>query len=684
MAPRDYTQEYAILAGRFQRATASATTDEERTRIRALYDQAVSDVALANQREADERRAASPAQRRPLTGMEEAKGPARSFVQGATFGFGEELESLPYAIPGGETAEQARQRIRGEIARYREARPKTAIAAELAGAVAPTILSRGRSLGASAEAGLGARAAAAFGRSPALQGALAGAGYTEGGIPERLAGATVGAAVGKTLGAAVSRGVGAAGRAIERVRQGVRPTGPNVGTTVAARLASEAGVEDLPAVIQNAQTASPETRMMDILGTPGQRAAAGIRLVGGRPGQVVEQTMAERLASAPTRLMRGLESTGRLLENVVQTIDDMITSGNKAARPLYRAFEEAAPKAIPEIDELLSRPFGQQVLARARTIAANEGREFIEPAVASKASGLLSATGEQIMTKAKPATYNPRSLDDIKKAMDAVIYGSKYGSVQAGQGGLGPAEVQSLKNIRRQFVDAVDAAYPDTYAAARQAWAGEYAARAALEDGLDAAKKRVDVNELSKMVRELEPSEREFFRRGYIAQLRQRVEDNLLNPGEIKTPAFTKRMQAVFGDESDAIVNALTQESALTRTAQRVMGGSPTAERFVDIESPFISGKAIRATGERTRTAARIAETIEARLRAPRSERARMEVGQMLMRPVSEAEALVQSLQREQAALRRGQQYRQAVESPLSRLFAGRTVGAFSSTPSSP
>lgn len=659
---RDYTKEYADLAQTYKQATARAASADEKARLKALYDQAVSDVALEQQMEADERKRTAPAaQPRKLTGMEEAKGLGRALAQGATFGFGEEIESLPYAIPGGETVAQARQRIRGEMKQYREARPGVALGAEVAGAVIPAVLTGGAAAPA-AGAGLATRAASAVGRSAALQGALSGAGAAEGGPLARLAGGTVGAVTGGTIGKVGGAVAAKGGRAIERMRQGGPPR-PDAGIAAATRMAERAGITDLPTAIQQAaETAPAETRLMDVLGTPGRRLASGIRLAGGRPGQVVEETMEQRLAEAPGRLLRGLETTGRSAENLTATVDDLIAQRKLAANPLYEQLREQPPVMNRQLEEMIAtRPSLQRAQRDAVKLAAEEGVQL--PTMDTPAGPMPLRT--------------PEMLHYMKLALDDMIDIGK----KPGEGGLGKTTLSKIRDTKNEFLNIVDNAVP-VFKAARDAWAGPSALKTAVEDGVQAAKSKVNVDALAKQVQELSPSEQEFYRRGYLQTIRERIDDMGLKPQEIRSAGFEKRMQAVFGDEADAIVQALRQEVDLTTTGQALVRGSQTAERaqdLADIEGGLFSGRLIRATGEKVRTAARAAEAVESRLRTGISEQRRGQVARTLMTRAQEAEPIISALNREAAAFRRGEQARRVVGMPLSRLIAGRTVGAFNS-----
>lgn len=139
------------------------------------------------------------------------RGLARAIGQGVAFGFGEELESLPYLLPGGETREEALQRIRSEMKAYSKEYPKTAFAGEMggglllgggAGALRAGAARAGTGLAAKAVQ-LGSRtAASAPGRlatSGVGQAAIGGFGSAEGDLTDRLKGAVVGGAVGKFL-----------------------------------------------------------------------------------------------------------------------------------------------------------------------------------------------------------------------------------------------------------------------------------------------------------------------------------------------------------------------------------------------------------------------------------------------------------------------------------------------------
>lgn len=686
--PRDYTREYADLADKFKRATARATTDEQRTRIQAVYNRAVTDVAESQQLEAEERRTAGPSGARQVSGAERARGLTRAAAQGATFGFGEEAEALARSLAPGKTYGEEVRRIRDEMRAYREAEPKSAMAAEIAGGFIP-------GLGLATKAVQGVRGvgavAKALAKSATLQGAAAGAGTAEGGFGARAAGATIGGTVGGVLGYGTGRAAEVIGRGMERARLGGGLRRGPVGARVVERAAEQEGVTDLASALRSAQAAGvPEQRVMDVMGTSGQRMAAAIQRIGGKAGRMVEETMKERAETAGERMLRATASTGRLRENIVKTVDELIDEGQEASRPLYRAFEMSPATEIPRIDALLNRPFVQQAINEARELAQNQGRQFIEPAREASVGRIVSETGEPLTkTAAKAARYFPQSLDDIKKAMDDIIYTGKYGNVTAGQGGIAPGKLKELKKIRSEFVMAIDEAYPDTYAKARQAWSGPAANRAAVLDGQEAAKKNLSADMIAKDVEQASGSELEFYQRGYLEVLRQKIDDGKLSLKTIGEPGFANRIRSVFGDEGDTIVEAMRQQAELTTTGQRLRpqammgetlqelqqaGVIPVIGRTIRSAGPILAPSPYRTTRSYQSGLANVADFIQSRLGPPVREVNRVRAAQALMTPTSNVGKLIATIERERAARLAGQRARQRAAGVTSRFLGTEAV----------
>ena len=565
--------------------------------------------------------------------------------QGALFGFGEEAEALVSSLFGNRSYEQERERIRGEMAEFREAYPKTAMASSLVGGLAVPG-GTARSLG-----GAALRSAAA--------GGLAGIGAAEGDIREQAASGVLGAVTGGVLGTAVQKG----GQVLAERAQRLGRAAPAEVSSVMRR-AEAAGMRTPQAIQQRATTVladAPEAQVVDVIGEPAVRRMRTIRTMGGAPGQQVEEAMQGRLEQRPERLIGALRrTTGRERENIVQTLEESVQRGKQESTPLYRQFYAAKPEEIPTVDEILQTPFGRTVVERARRNAANERRRFIEPEQPSMDTGLIDEFGQPIMTEAKAAKHYPQSLDDIKKAMDDIIYEGRFGGVQPGQGGLQPGELRVAKQLRGAFLNAVDDTFAD-YAEARAAWAGEKAVRDALESGVEAATKRVDPREVARDVAGLDAGEVEYFQRGYLDGLSRKIDEGRLRPSTVNTPAFKNMLAAVFQDDADNIANALKEEMRMMGRAQSVLQGSQSIEKARDLAEEASAQSAITralqvATSPMRTMALSGLGALERSLISPRYDAMRGREVQEFLRPASAMGPLLSRIEQELGVQRRAGQ----------------------------
>lgn len=600
-----------------------------------------------------------PFQKRPtLTQEEEAKGLARALVgQGAMMGFGEEAEAA-YKTRLGSTGDyqQEVQKIRQEMAKYKAGSPFLAPAAEFVGGLAT-----GAGLaGAAAKGATGARALATrLAASGAGQGAITGAGVTEGDAADRVTGALFGGTVGGALGAAAGAVARRAGTAA--ARGGLRAA-PGVQAVEDAMASLNQTPQQLASRAAQMAADSPESRVIDVLGQPGVRIGRRIEALGGEGGERVSKTMRERLTNRPERLQGVLtRTTGKARENVIETIEQSVDRGKKASAPLYEAFKRNPPAEIPEVDAVLDTPFGRMVLDRARRNAANERRVFMEAAKPATETGMVDQFGDPIMTEAKAAKHYPQSLDDIKKAMDDVIYEGRMGTVQPGQGGLLPGEVGAAKQLRGEFLNAVDATFGN-YAEARAAWAGEKAVRDALEIGEDLAKRTTKPGEIAKAIGEFtDASELEFFQRGWLNAQLDKVDAGSLTARQIRTPLYSKQLREVFGDKTDDIMRGLLTEVELAENAGQVIGGSRTAPLQQDIarEQMGRTAEAVRNLYTTVRNdpvyaGARAFDIARERLAGPRLAAERTKKAEALMTPAANFGQILDALSKEYGARQTG------------------------------
>jgi hypothetical protein len=325
--------------------------------------------------------------------------------------------------------------------------------------------------------------------------------------------------------------------------------------------------------------------------------------------------------------------------NVPQASIDLMSQAKTAAAPLYDQFYGGPAIGSPELDSLLSTPFGRQALNRARTIAANERRNPMElgfsldkngdvalnpvqtdlygaqakaqaaftdaqqaykdslrttgadkEAAAAKLmqaradreaadSALASSPGAG--TAATGPQYGPQTLDYVKRGMDDVLEQQRNpitGKLVLDEAG------RAQNEVRAKFLNELDKLNPN-YGQARKAYAGPAQARDALARGQDALS--LDPNELGIQVGGQSPEQlaqmQLGFRSGLVDQANKyRMSTNPFD-ATLGTPAAEQRLGTMFGN-NPGVANILRQrdlEAQLARTSSKIIGGSDTAARQI-------------------------------------------------------------------------------------------------------
>lgn len=580
---------------------------------------------------------------------------ARAGAQGLLFGFGDEAEALASSLVTKKPYQEELSRIRGEMGEFREAYPKTALAAEVAGGFAT-------GAGMAGVAAKGVKGASALSRalakSATAQGALSGAGSAEGGVQSRLAGAGVGGVLGGATGAVLGK-VG--GKVAERISRG-GPLDP--GTKVMIDAMDAARMDEGAVTARAAQMAkdSPEARMMDVLGNPAVRVARRIDALGGTAGEDIHSAMQNRLQTRPERFQDALtRTTGRGAENVVETVDDIVARRKEISDPLYQNLYQQPPLVDDEVERLLRNPGMKGPVQRALELMGIEER----PVQMMQAP---DGTMQPVRT--------PEFLDSVKKALDDVIYRGK----QPGEGGLGPSMLSALKAKRAEYVQLLDDRLPG-YAEARSAWAGETALKNALEEGSEFATKRTDPRQIAKAMTDMSESEIEMVQRGWLDGIRQRIDMESLTPKQIRTPAFKKQVEAVFGGDADNILRSLSTELELNTNVGQVISGSPTARIFADMgleapQSQFSRAfNALEMVKSRPfGSIARAADYVSATLGGPKAAAERVQKAQTLLTPASEAGSVMEGVRQAAQARQIGRQTQRVAGTAVGRLTGRGTV----------
>jgi hypothetical protein len=172
-----------------------------------------------------------------------------------------------------------------------------------------------------------------------------------------------------------------------------------------------------------------------------------------------------------------------------------------------------------------------------------------------------------------------RTLDYIKRGIDALIDKGYKGE------GMGKAEANALKDLRKAYISVIDENVPE-YAAARAKYAGDMEVLDALRLGrTDYLSPKMLPAQAKKLVDGMSEAERDALRAGAAQSILSKIMDapQQINAAQriIGAPATRKRLEALFKDpkEYEVFEAALQRESELFRNAQDIVRGSRTANK---------------------------------------------------------------------------------------------------------
>ena len=562
---------------------------------RRMQSRGVSDTDIDGFIQRAQERLAQNVADRPLSRGQLAKGMARGVAQGVTFNFADELEGLARGLLTDETRAEATEKVRGEQNEFRGKEPGLAFASEMAGSLVPGV---GAARMAMKGVRPGARLAGRIAASGAGAGALAGAGAGEGGVGSGVS-AAAGAAGGAILGYAGGKAIGGLQRSAPAVKKIVRPGAKVVQPTAAARKLAGAleDAEKTAADLTNAAPDSPETMVVDVLGKPGARQARSIRTLGGKPGEAIERTLAERQTGQQQRVIKRLYGK-RGREDVFRTADELAEEQLQASKPIYEAAYAHGAVDDPAINKILQSGAGgggphggssgiaklwnkARAIAQQEALAAELGGEpagyvmpTIEELTAQQAKAALTGELETVVSSRGRAVPDVKALDYLKQAMDDEI------EALAAQ----PNARRAMVNLRERLLNRLDDIVPN-YRAARGIYAGKARLREALENGKAALKRGSDPREIAREIADMGPSERALYQRGAIDALRTDLEEvgNHIDLAKrLNNTAFKARVRAVYGEEAEDVLKMLAAEAQMAETGAFIRGGSQTADKAAE------------------------------------------------------------------------------------------------------
>jgi hypothetical protein len=583
---------------------------------------------------------------------------ALTAAQGATFNFADELAGL--------VNPRYRDVVRGATQEFAQRNPMGAAGLELAGGLATAPFTGPLSLG---------RGITTTGKilrtggDIAAQSALSGAGAADEG--DRLEGAIEGAAIGTVLGG----GANVAGRAI---RSGI--------ITPAMSRLPEGGF----GIMRGAEVQTPETfagynvrpdyareRLAELLERdaqarimtsvePGQEAVMGARRLrklgpeapiastgsntlaeidmlanlsgsAGRKLEMQQRRVAEKRGGAITK-------TAELATGVMQSADDELVNLAKrqadAAGPLYDKLRTVTFPIDEELQSILGR--ARLDLGAAQRTATRRGETQVALRQLKQGDQLPFAAADQLK----------RSLWD--KAKTARRKGANN-------------EAADLDQLRLDLVKKLDSLSPD-YAKARETFAGFGELETAVELGQSSLSETAE--SLSKLTKEMTPSELEAFRVGAVDSLRQVAgsqpgQTRLLNM--YKEPELKGKLRAIFGNDFRKFQRMILSQEELKKL-ERVGGGSQTFKRLAQAQDQKDTFDLVQASQAATNPVGFVQGLQQKATQYGMPEQQRNKLAQLLMLRDQPA----------QDELRNMQEYmrRRAMGQALGRQTSGR-IGAF-------
>ena len=536
-------------------------------------------------------------------------GAARAVVgQGLGMGWGDEAEAWLRSKLGGSKGYEAElAKINQEYAQYSKENPFVAPALEFTGGAAPALaamLATPATGGAAAPAAIaaGARSAGALSRlaaNPYVRGAVvgsgtgivSGAGSAQPG--ERGIGAVGGGAAGLVLGTAapavirggkslatfardrLSRDPGyIESRAAAKINAALDRS--NITPKEAAASMSLDRAAGVPSTLAN--TTRPTVGLAEIVTAKSERAGDAL-------ADVLEANKAGMRERVVGQTKRGVGNEG----NFYQQEQDMVQNLRANASTLYDEAYNFGTVNDPTITRVLQNPRFKTFFDEAKKIADNE-KLAAELRGEDPRKFMLDDIfiGDEAGNITLSKLPDVRTLDYIKRGMDAVIDKGYRGE------GMSSAEANSLKDLKRSMVSALDKATEvdgvSAYKTARAQYAGDAEVLDALRTGMSDFKK-LDPEQVVSMMKGFSAAEQEAFKTGAIRNIYATVMDpsGNINAAQrvIGSPEARDRLKVLFPSQAkfDLFEAALQRENQLFQQSNKILSGSPSARRLAGIEA---------------------------------------------------------------------------------------------------
>lgn len=370
-----------------------------------------------------------------------------------------------------------------------------------------------------------------------------------------------------------------------------RPPKTAPGPAYAVKVARSSG-----ATPESLRAAGASPRPRTAAEAAGKPAEVSLGALSRRPGKTADAltgAVTDRQLNRPARMLDDVaEAVGVSPEAATGNIEALVKAGRERAGPLYEEAYSVGAIDTEQLTALATRPSMRAAMARARSIAAEEGRNPIELGFEIKATpidrtgptparewmerqDLPDAMGYEAVTLRNPTA---QTWDYVKRGVDDIL--NTYRDKTTGKLHLdekGRAILGTLNQMREELINA-NPAYGRALAES-----GEYLSseRAFRDGGKWLFNGKYTERQFSERLGQMTAAEREAFNGGIANQFYNLAQNSKLDPKLLRTPRFRAKLEAALGPErADALIAGAIEEATMLAFERRYAPGanSVTAE----------------------------------------------------------------------------------------------------------
>ena len=498
-----------------------------------------------------------------LQGGDIDKAQVRSFFQGLTFGFSDEIEAGARSIFS-ETYDEAVGEIRGKLSDYQEAFPIESAAYEVGGAIVPAIAATVLTGGAAAPA-VGGSLARTGGRLALIggaEGAATALGTSEGDVSERIKNVPLGFAGGAAFGPIGAASGKVIGMASNKVLDFARRTSGKRGATVVEqellRMANDTGLttDEIVGRIAAGETMS-DNRTLHI-------NVRALMAQGGLPEKQIRETL-------PARAKRKrLEALSGVKRGLSTTTDENVLRATRMNEADWKQTQTDGYKEVFDQADDISQDLSDVTLGAVKQLP-DAMTDINNIYTAKKLVPLFKQLDNGSIEYARLPT-----LEDAE-IIRRTIFEAKGKAYRAGSGGLGEA----LGDVESALRTSIDNFSPEL-GSVRAGYKKMMGARTQFEEGRKAFNSPPEQLEITfnKLLESGNDVDIQAFREGVMAKINDKMSRNgrkaflgkMSDPESLEGKLFT----SVFPPEQQAKVLRQLELSGTTQATSEVVIGGPT------------------------------------------------------------------------------------------------------------